>query len=71
MAEVFAGVQTGYADPTMRKASGESETAAASSFTFAGAQGSDPTGTLTLVNYLKRYMGETVFGIDIVEDEKK
>lgn len=69
MAEVFAGVQTGYADPTMRHASGQSETAAASSFTFAGAQGSDPTGTLTLVNYLRRYMGETVFGAEFTDDK--
>jgi len=69
MAEVFAGVQTGYADPTMRHASGQSETQDASAFTFAGAQDADPTGTLTLVNYLRRYMGETTFGAEFTDDK--
>ncbi len=73
MAEVFAGVQTGYADPTMRHASGQSETQDASAFNFAGEdpKGSLPTGTLTMVNYLERYMGITTFGISAEEEQKK
>ena len=69
MAETFVGKQRGYDDPTMRKASGESETVDASTFDFAGEspKGTDPTGTFTLVNYLRRYMGLTTYGGDLSE----
>jgi len=69
VAETFVGVQAGYDDPTMRQDSGESETADASSFDFAGEEplGTDPTGTLTLVNYLGRYMGDTTYGSELQE----
>ena len=65
------GVQAGYDDPTMRKDSGESETVDASSFDFAGESplGTDPSGTLTLVNYLKRYMGVTTYGGELQEEK--
>jgi len=71
VAETFVGKQTGYADPTMRQDSGESETVDASTFEFAGEspKGTDPTGTLTLVNYLRRYMGITTYGGDLQEQK--
>jgi len=63
----FAGVQPkGGTAPTVRHDSGQTKTAAASSFTFRGEspKDSDPTGTFTLVNFLKHYMGDTLFGQD-------